>query len=455
MNQKMRRFRQLDLASYGLLIVMNLALSVCAFFKDVAFAHYFGTSGTADAYSLGFFIPDMIGNNLLASALGVTCIPIFSRLLIRTNKSVFINVVKRLSLFIFLFTVGLTIVLALGSHLIIEWYGRHLPDATEHQTLLLYREMLPIVVVIPLTFIGVAALQTEKKFKAPAVAPVVYHLFLLISLIVMAMVGITSKRGGLFYGGLTTLAAIIYMGLVWGALFRNWRTVPKVFIKRTRKQAKIAPYLRAISRDLVPYLVILLFTQALLFIERYFASSLESGTLAALNYAYRLVEFPITVFVAAVTTVLLPDFSRDLSANRYNSVMKQMKIALLITVILTGLASLGLFVLRQPIVALLFERGAFDAHSVKQTVTVLTGYSFAIVGQSVSLLGLRYFIASRKMSFPLVAYLIGMLTSILIDCFFVPRVGAIALGFAGSIGATLTAVLFLIGVSIENRNLKG
>lgn len=433
---------------------MNLALAVCAFFKDVAFAHYFGTSGTADAYTLGFFIPDMIGNNLLASALGVTCIPIFSRVLIRTNKSIFINVIKRLTFFVFLLTMGLTVVLLLVSHPIIDWYGRHLSAATKRETLLLYREMLPIVVLIPLTFIGVAALQSEKRFQTPAVAPVLYHLFLLLSLMGMSFAGLSSRLGGRGYGVLTTVAAVLYLSIIWWSLFKNWRRVPEVFIQRTRKQAKILPYLKAISKDLIPYLFILLFTQALLLVERYFASSLESGTLAALNYAYRLVEFPITVFVAAVTTVLLPDFSRNLSAKRYGAVMKQMKVALLITGIITACASLGLFLLRTPIVTLLFQRGAFNAHSVSQTVAVLTGYSFAIVGQSVSLICLRYFIASRKMRIPLVVYMIGMLTSIVIDCVYVPSDGAIALGFAGSIGASLTALGFLLGIVSENRFLK-
>ncbi|HET6872195.1 MAG TPA: hypothetical protein VFH42_04320, partial [Sporolactobacillaceae bacterium] len=81
MDRLIKLVNRLRLEAYTFLILMNLMLAISAFFKDVAFAHYFGTSSTADAYTLGFFIPDMIGNNLIAAALGVACIPIFSRLL--------------------------------------------------------------------------------------------------------------------------------------------------------------------------------------------------------------------------------------------------------------------------------------------------------------------------------------------------------------------------------------
>ena len=127
--------------------------------------------------------------------------------------------------------------------------------------------------------------------------------------------------------------------------------------------------------------------------------------------------------------------------------------ALLVTIGLTFIMSLGLFTLRHFIVTLLFKRGAFGEKSVTQTVSILTGYSFAIVGQSISLICLRYFIASRRMASPLLIYFLGTLCSILIDVYFVPRYGAPALGYGASIGATLTGFLFLVGIRYEQKRL--
>lgn len=440
-------WRRLKLETYTLLIFMNLALAVFAFFKDVAFAHYFGTSKTADAYTIGFFIPDMIGNNLVASALGVACIPIFSRLLVRGSKALLLSVVKWMALLILIITGILTWGLYLESQWVISWYGHNLTGTTKLETLHVYREMLPIVMLIPLTFIGVAFLQTEKKFLVPAVAPVIYHSLLFLLSIVLSILLIRVQKGGAIYSGATTIATFIYFLIVWSRVLKQWRSYH--LNKRPSKFSNVSLYLRAIMKDFFPYLMILLFMQTLMFIERYYASGLESGTLAALNYAYRLVQFPIWVFVAAITTVLLPDFSREFTAKRPLAVMRKLVLTLLITGALTLIMSLGLFVFRHLIVSMLFQRGAFNAHSVSQTVTILTGYSFAIVGQSLSLICLRYFIASRKMGYPIIVYFLGMLTSVLIDYYAIPKIGAVALGYSGAIGSTLSGLLFLIGITRE------
>lgn len=451
----MGRFVQLikgfKLEAYSLLILMNLLLAVGAFLKDVAFAHYFGTSSTADAYTLGFFIPDMIGSNLIASALGVTCIPIFSRLLFQKRDAVFKKVVQALCIYISVLTLMISVGLYFESHWILSWLGNDLPNKTLSQANQAYHLMIPIVWLIPLTLIGVAYLQAEKDFFIPAVAPVIYHLLLLSVLVVIYLLKVPPLQGGTGYALATTLATGLYFGIIWTRVLKRWKG------KRTSsngvRRGDVSSYLKALTNDLIPYLIILIISQCLLLVERYFASGSESGTLAALNYAYRLVQFPILVFVSALTTVLLPNFAKDMAAKRPLNALKQMNRALLVTIGLTLIMSLGLFTLRHFIVTLLFKRGAFDEKSVTQTVSILTGYSFAIVGQSISLICLRYFIASRRMASPLLFYFLGTLCSILIDVYFVPRFGSSVLGYGASIGATLTGLLFLVGIRYEQKRL--
>jgi putative peptidoglycan lipid II flippase len=440
------------LETYSLLILMNLLLAISAFFKDVAFAHYFGTSSTADAYTLGFFIPDMIGNNLIASALGVTCIPIFSRLLYQKRELIFKKVVQVLVIYISVITLLISIGLFFESHWILSWLGHDLPRKTLSQASQAFHLMIPIVWLIPLTLIGVAYLQTEKAFLVPAIAPVIYHVLLLGVLVSCYFMNVPSIPGGKGYALATTVATGIYFAIIWMSIFKGWKG--KGFSQKGVRQRDVSSFLKALAIDFFPYLAILIFSQSLQLVERYFASGSESGTLAALNYAFRLVQFPIWVFVSALTTVLLPNFARDLAAKRPLDAMEQINRALLVTIGLTLIMSFGLFAFRHFIVTLLFKRGAFDEKSVIQTVSILTGYSFAIVGQSISLICLRYFIASRRMSSPLVIYFLGTLCSILIDVYFVPKYGASALGYGASIGATLSGLLFLVGIRREQLRLR-
>lgn len=443
---------RLRLEAYTFLILMNLILAISAFFKDVAFAHYFGTSSTADAYTLGFFIPDMIGNNLIAAALGVACIPIFSRLLYQKREAIFKKVVGVLVSYSLICMLLISGVVYVGSDWILSWLGHDLPLQTLKQAQLALHLMTPIIWLVPLTLIGVAYLQTEKSFTVPAIAPVIYHCSLLGVLVGCYFMKVPAVRGGSGYALATTLATGIYFIIIWVTIFNGWKDKGKK--ARMVRKRDIAPFLKALLSDFFPYLMILLFSQCLQLVERYFASGSESGTLAALNYAFRLVQFPIWVFVSALTTVLLPNFAKDLAAKRPLDAMKQMNRALLVTIGLTLIMSLGLFVFRHLIVTLLFKRGAFDDHSVNQTVAILTGYSFAIVGQSISLICLRYFIASRNMRSPLLIYFLGTLCSILIDVYYVPKYGASALGYGGAIGATVTGLLFLLGIRREQIRLK-
>lgn len=62
------------------LVLFNLLLAFVAFIKDIVLASYFGTSGIADAINLAFFLPDTLGNNLIGAAIGVSSIPILTKL---------------------------------------------------------------------------------------------------------------------------------------------------------------------------------------------------------------------------------------------------------------------------------------------------------------------------------------------------------------------------------------
>lgn len=446
-------FKSLKVDRYSLLIVMNLLLAVCAFLKDVVFAHFFGTSGTADAYTLGFFIPDMIGNNILAAALGVTCIPIFSRLLVRGYGRLLTPVVRRVFVVVFLICLVICGALYLDTQQILKWFGgHHLSVQTRVETVQAYHAMIPIVMFVPLTFIGVALLQTKKRFVMAALAPVVYQVILIASLITMGMVGIQVAHAGRLYSVLTSLSSLIYLVIVWMAvLTQKQKQIHEAHVFSAKRSK---PYLSALIKGLLPYFFILIVTQALLSVERYLASGLDSGTLAALNYATRLVQFPLFVFVAAITTVLLPDISHDLSAKRSTDVMRQVNRTLLFTFALGMCMSFGLFIFKGLIVTLLFKRGAFDEHSVMQTVAILKGFSFTIIGQGFSLVALRLFLATRKMAYPLMVYLIATSISILLDFLGVPRFGAATLGYSETIGATLSGLLFLWGIYRMNRFYK-
>jgi putative peptidoglycan lipid II flippase len=120
------------------------------------------------------------------------------------------------------------------------------------------------------------------------------------------------------------------------------------------------------------------------------ASFLEEGSISYLYYADRLVQFPLGVFAIAISTAVLPSLSREASDGNIAMLKDTLSHALRLTMFITIPAMVGLIVLRQPIVKLLFERGAFNSFSTVMTAKALLYYSLGLW----SFAGLRIFVSA-------------------------------------------------------------
>src|SRR5690554_1072407 len=124
-------------------------------------------------------------------------------------------------------------------------------------------------------------------------------------------------------------------------------------------------------RIFLPYIVILFSLQAVYLAERYLVTAFDSGTTSALNYAFRLTQFPVWVFVSAVSIVILPSLSRHLAVGEVKEVRVVMVNAFRIVILVVLPSTLFLFLLREPLIIALFQRGAFDSRSVVLTTSIL------------------------------------------------------------------------------------
>jgi putative peptidoglycan lipid II flippase len=193
----------------------------------------------------------------------------------------------------------------------------------------------------------------------------------------------------------------------------------------------------------IPYFFILFSIQAVFFAERYLITAFDSGAAAALNYAFRITQLPVWVFVAAISIVILPSLSKQMALGKVIAVNLIMSNAFKAILLIIFPAMLFLFLLREPITIALFQRGAFDARSVMLTTSILEGYSLSIICQSISLICLRYFLASRQLTVVLIIYASSALVTILTDAWFISFMSLRGIGYGAAIGALLNAILLL------------
>lgn len=427
-----------------ILATINIFTALIAFIKDMMLAAYLGTTLQADALTLAFFIPDSIGNSMFAAAISVSCIPVYSRLVVLEQYHRLRLSFKYISLRFLLISILLVSIGYGFADVITGWLNGSEGTELEIATLPLLQLLLPSIVLFVLIANGTSILQTMKRFVIPATAPLLFNIIFLGGVLYCSTLGIAVEKG------VSKIAIAIMLGI---CLMTIWIVVAKYkvtsqlytsadFSLPSTKKQSYSDWLTML-RILVPYLVILLSLQAVYLAERYLVTFFDSGTTSALNYAFRLTQFPIWVFVSAVNIVMLPSLSRILAVGDFKEVRTVMVNAFRGVILVVFPSMLFIFLLREPLTIALFQRGAFDARSVELTTTILEGYSLSILSQSISLVCLRYFLASKQLVWVLSIYAFTAFITILLDIWFTQIFGPRGIGYGAALGALLNAILLL------------
>lgn len=434
------------------LTIINIILAATAFGKDVAFAVYFGTTAYADALTLAFFIPDAIGNNLLAWAIGVACVPVFSALYTRGEFERLRYCFRKVMLHMLAGSAAICLCLYLFKRELLRLLVPGFEQYAFELCLALFALLLPTLLLFPIVMIASALLQAMKSFYAPAWAPVAFNGIFLLAVAFLAGSGISLATGSYVVAVFLLIGVLAMTGVVLLPFYRDGSKLGLLSVRKSGRVGGNEAGLKQIYRRFVPYLLILLGTQAVYVLERSLASSLDEGTIAALTYAFRLSQFPNWVFISAITTVLLPVMSKALAEQKHHElrtvVAQAIKTALLITVPLSAF----LYAAREPVISLLFVHGSFDEHSLAVTADIFAGYALTIVTQSLSAICLRYYLAVGKMRVPLAVYAVSMLANAALDYWLVSRIGAAGLGYGAACGAALNAALLIICLLQDLKN---
>jgi len=422
------------------LILFNLALAGVSFIKDIFLASYFGTSDIADAINLAFFLPDTLGNNLIGAAIAVSCIPILTKLSLNEDPTLYQDTIRKIGVFVIL---GTMFILTASVFLFKPLLQLFPLDTYENISVIFnyFLVMSPLICFAPLWLMGSSVLQSSMRFIVPAITPILFNLVLLVTLLWCQWHSIPQSDGGIVLSYATTFGTVLCFIFTWIFVIKKqkWSLFRQPFNLKSDFTE-----IRKILLTFSSYACILLFTQAALVAERFIASSLETGTIAALTYAYRLSQFPLWVFIAAITTFILPIISFHLEKNDFVSLKRDLSKSLVLVIGCSGLISLVFVLFSEQIIKLLFLRGSFTMNSVKLTSVILKGYGLSIMGQSLYVFCTRYYIAQGKMKAPLIIGLVGCCLNIVLLVILVPLLGAGGLGIAVAISSTVSGTVLLL-----------
>jgi len=426
----------------GAIALINLLLAFTALIKDVMLAMYVGTSSHADALLLALFIPDTLGNGLIAAAMGVACIPVFSLLHVANKNEQLERGIKNISMFVSLIAVALITVLILFRYQIISFLASGFNPDTRELCVKLFIIMLPTLLLFPVIYIGISVLQVHNRFRLPAIAPIIFNSFFLFAIMAGMLLNLPILKGVYIIAIAISLGVLSMLLFVWLPLIKGKGKLVsiKLSLRISSEDVKI---IKDILKVFLPYLIILFFQQGIQYVERYLASTLGEGSIAGLNYAYRLAQFPLWVFVSAVGTVILPAMAKARGNGNEDELKTTLGKSARLVLMIVMPVTIGLYILRVPIISYLFYRGAFDSKSLQITDTILAGYSLGIIGQSIMILTLKYFLAVRKMFVPVVIYIISAIANIAIDFILVSKIGLAGIGYGAAICAIINPIIVL------------
>lgn len=390
---------------------MTLISRVLGFIRDVVFARLFGAGDIMDSFFVAFRIPNLFRRLFGEGAFAQAFVPVFSEHKTRRDFAAVRELADRVAGTLGLILLLLTLAGVLLAPLFIYpfaagWYHNE-PDKFALSADML-RVTFPYLLFISLTAFAGGMLNTYGRFGVPAFTPVLLNLSLIGAAIWaaphFAQPGM-ALAWGVFIAGLAQLVfqlpALARLKLLprprWG-----WRH----------------PGVQRILRLMLPALFGSSVAQLNLLFDTLIASFLAAGSVSWLYYSDRLMEFPLGVFAIALGTVVLPALSRrhaEQSAEHFSATLDW---ALRLVVLIGLPASTGLLLLAGPILATLFQHGAFTAHDAAMASASLMPFAVGMFGFTlVKILAPGYF-ARQDTATPvrigIIAFVSNMLLNLLI-----------------------------------------
>ncbi len=410
-------------------MVATLGSALLGFVREVVSARYFGTSVDMDAYLAAATIPTIlfgVFNGALVSAL----VPAFSELVAKGEE----ESAWRLGSTIFNgLLVALALLAAIGWLLapaIVPLVAHGFAAQEMLETIDITRWLLPTIIATSLSGVVGSMLNAKHHFYAPAIGGAVINILTVVTVVLLA------PRLGIYALVLGTILGLFAQLLVQFPVIVAAKMYRFAFDPRHPGFAKIFAMLG-------PIVIGSAAGQMAFFFDRNFASTLTAGNIAGMNYSTKLVGFPQQIFAAAIATVIFPLFASQFARADFAGVRRSVVTGLRLVLLVTLPASIALVALARPIIATLFQRGAFGESATQLCASLLPFSAAGLVGLGASVVLTRCCFACKETRITVAISVFTVVLNVLLSLLWLPSLGARGLLLANSVSQSLQAALLL------------
>jgi putative peptidoglycan lipid II flippase len=413
----------------------NLLSSLLGLVRLQVIAGLFGRSSEADAFYAALKIPQQFYDLLVGGAISGALIPTFVDYSApdkrRELRRIFSSVLTLVALLTAVVVIALVLLAPLYMRVLVLFQG-----STFDLTVNLTRLVVPSIFLLGLFAVGSALLYALRSVIFASWANPLYHVGIILGAAIGALLlglhyGIYGAGIGVLFGaaGEVTLIAI-------GLARSSVRYRPALDLKH--------PAVRQILRLYAPVALGLVVTVLGQQIDLHLASGLSKGSVSALAYATTLIGFPTGLVAAALSFAILPSLTAHATDGNMQEFKRTLRLGIKLGLLLMIPATVGLDVLREPIIALLLLHGHFTLNDVHVTALALLNYSYQLPFLVLDQLLIAAFYARKNTLTPVIIGAVGWLFYLAVALPLVGSIGMPALAFAQAFQNSAHAIILLI-----------
>ena len=415
-----------------IIMIITVISKVFGFFRELVLSYFYGASAISDAYLISLTIPAVIFS-FVGTGLSTGFIPMFSQIREKHGDSEANKFTSNIVNILLLISTVLVVIGLIFTEPIVKLFASGFKGQTLTMAIRFTKLSLVGIYFTGTTYIYSAYLQLNNRFLTPALIGVPYNIIIIIA------IAISANQDPLFLILGSVLATASQLFILIPSIKRSgYRHIFKINFKDE--------HLKNLMIIALPVIIGVSVNQINTLVDRTIASGLVVGGISALNYASRLNGFVQGLIVTPVATVLYPSISKMAANHNIKGLKAAINEAINSIGILIMPITVGAMLFAEPIVKLLFGRGAFDVNAITLTTSALVFYSIGMIGFGLRDILSRAFYSQQDTKTPMINGSIAVIINIVLNIILSRYIGLGGLALATSISAIFSTGLLFVNL---------
>jgi putative peptidoglycan lipid II flippase len=368
--------------------IATAASRIAGLVREIVAAGYYGVSGPMSAFTIAFQVPNLVRSLFADAALQPAFIPVFTEQLEKRNYREAFRLASTLLLLVTLVLGAITALFVLAAPVLMPLFAPGFKGDLLDLTVTLSQVLFPILILLGVSGIVVGILNSYDRFGAFAIAPLFWNLTIILVLVLVAP---------MFHGQNRIYAYAI--GILVGTVVQL--AIPVFDLRNTPFQFRWSfewrnPDVRRVLLLMLPVTISLGLINFNLLINSLFGSLVSDEAPAAIDKAFRIYQLPQGIFSVAIATVLFPTLARFAARGEHDNLRATMANGMRQILFVLVPAAAAVFVLSEPMIRLVYQRGEFTPEQTVLVATALFWFGFSLPTNGLYLLQTRTFFSLQR-----------------------------------------------------------